>query len=38
MEISERTEKDKFIKIFYTVAESCEPELLKESIIYVLYK
>jgi len=38
MEVSGRTEKDEFIKILYTAAESYRPEPLKESIIYALYE
>jgi len=38
IEVSRRTKKDKFVKILYTAAESCKPELLKELVIYALYK
>jgi hypothetical protein len=38
MEVSGRTKKDEFVKILYTIAESCGPEPLKEPAIYALYK
>jgi hypothetical protein len=38
MEVSGRTEKDEFIKILYTAAESCGPGPLKEPAIYALCK
>jgi hypothetical protein len=38
IEVGKRTKKDKFVKILYTIAKSCRPELLKEPVIYALYK
>jgi hypothetical protein len=36
MEVGGRTEKDEFVKILCTAAESCGPEPLKEPAIYAL--
>jgi len=36
MEVGGRTEKDEFVKILCTAAESCGPEPLKEPVIYAL--
>jgi hypothetical protein len=38
IEVSGRTEKDKFVQILCTAAESCRPEPLKEPAIYAMYK
>jgi hypothetical protein len=38
IEVGRRIEKDEFVKILYTAAESCRPEPLKEPTIYTLYK
>ena len=36
MEVGGRTEKDEFVKILYTAAESCGLELLNAPVIYAL--
>ena len=38
IEVGGRTEKDEFVKILYTIAESYGLEPLKEPAIYILYK
>jgi hypothetical protein len=38
IEVNGKIKKDEFIKIIYTVTESCKPEPLKEPAIYALYE